>query len=153
MCVFVVISRIIILLKDIVLLREVYLGVLVWLTGVSAHHCHPLLVTCGDCLPLPNPNKPKKYPFRDLWMLHSCYSRCYCDNNEYCVSMDNKKPVVIFHSCIATLFVNWLAFANVSTCMCMHLYRRVPLCVSVYLFTSVCSSVSCSTRGICGLSV
>lgn len=52
--------------------------------------------------------------------------------------------------CNATLFVNWLTLANVSACMCMQLYRCVRLCVSVYLFTSVCSSVSCSTRGSVG---
>lgn len=52
--------------------------------------------------------------------------------------------------CSATLFVNWLTLANVSAWMCMQLYRCVLLCVSVYLFTSVCSSVSCSTRGSVG---
>lgn len=52
--------------------------------------------------------------------------------------------------CSATLFVNWLTLANVSAWMCMQLYRCVLLCVSVYLFTSVCFSVSCSTRGSVG---
>ena len=69
-------------------------------------------------------------------------------------AMDNMKPIVILQSCITMLLclsTDWHLSMCPHACVCISI--EVCGCVWVCLFTSVCSSVSCSTRGIGGLSV
>lgn len=106
----------------------------------------PTIVNCGSYLsysstktsfPLLKPNQTQKHPPRNLWVIDS-----YCDNNEHCVSMDNKKHVVIIHSCIAMQFclsTDWhlpmcphaCVCISIDMCCCVWVYICLPLFVPV----------------------
>lgn len=72
----------------------------------------------------------------------------YVDVTIINISMDGEKPVVLVHSritmqlCLSTDRLSPKTRPHACACISIN----VRLCVSVYLFTSVCSSVSRSTQ-------
>lgn len=101
-----------------------------------------------------SPNKTQAQPYPPKNQSEACpryYTHCSV-TRIHCVSVDNNKPVTGFHSCITMhlcLSIDSHLPMCLLACVCISI-DVLLLCVSVYLFTSVCSSVSCSTQGSVG---